>query len=100
MEYKQFKIASFERKPGKWRATVQRRSGRPLIATGRYTLQQFITVSDNASPADAMVTAMAAIDSGTFSRDTVRSVERYWRRTMRRETISKTTERPKRLDRR
>lgn len=99
MEYKQFTIATFECKPGKWRATVRRRSGRPLIATGRYTLQQFITVSDNASAADAMVTAMAAIDSGTFSRDTVRSVERFWRRTTRREAISKTAERPKGLDR-
>jgi hypothetical protein len=100
MEYKQFKIASFERKPGKWRATVQRRSGRPLIVKGRYTLQQFITATDNASAADAMVAAMAAIDTGTFSRDTVRSVERFWRRTTQREVIAKTAERPKGLGRR
>ncbi len=35
MEYRQYIVKAFERKPGKWRASVQRCDGRPLMVTGR-----------------------------------------------------------------
>jgi hypothetical protein len=80
MEYQQFIINAFERRPGKWRARVRRASGRPLLATGRTKMEEFVTGIDAASASEAMIMAMDAIDSGTFSRKTSRSTEKYWRR--------------------
>lgn len=80
MEYKQFVINAFEQESGRWRARVQRANGKPLKATGRTRLEQFVTGSDAASPDAAMVMAMEAIDAGSFSRHTTRSTERFWRR--------------------
>jgi hypothetical protein len=80
MEYKQFIINAFEPEPGRWRARVQRANGKPLKATGRTKLEQFVTGIDAASPDIAMVMAMEAIDAGSFSRHTTRSTERFWRR--------------------
>lgn len=80
MEYKQFVINAFEQESGRWRARVQRANGKPLKATGRTRLEQFVTGIDAASPDAAMVMAMEAIDAGSFSRHTTRSTERFWRR--------------------
>jgi hypothetical protein len=80
MEYKQFLITTFEQAPGKWRATVRRANGKPLLATGRARLDQFITGLDAASAHAALMMAMEAIDAGSFSRPTARSTEKFWRR--------------------
>ncbi len=80
MEYKEFIITAIEQESGKWRACVQRANGKPLKATGRTKLQRFITGIDAPSPNAAMIMAMDAIDAGTFTRSTVRSTEKFWRR--------------------
>jgi len=80
MEYKQFLITTFEQQPGKWRASVRRANGKPLMATGRAKLEQFITGLDADSAHTAMIMAMDAIDAGSFSRPTARSTEKFWRR--------------------
>jgi hypothetical protein len=68
MEYKQFIVKAFERKPGKWRADVHRSDGKPLMVTGRAKLDKFVTGLDAATAQDALLMAMAAIDAETFSR--------------------------------
>jgi hypothetical protein len=80
MEYKRFVIDAFEREPGRWRARISRRSGKPLIATGAAKLQVFVTGLDSASASEAMILAMATIDAGMFFRNTHRSTEKFWRR--------------------
>jgi hypothetical protein len=80
VQYRQFTISTFEREPGKWRASVRRTNGRPLIAGPRKTLE-FVTATDASSEADAMTTAIEAIDAGAFARATRRSSEKFWRRT-------------------
>lgn len=80
MEYKRFIIDAFEREPGRWRARVSRRSGKPLIAARPPKLQAFVTGIDSNSASEAMVLAMAAIDAGMFFRKTTRSTEKFWRR--------------------
>jgi hypothetical protein len=80
MEYKQFIIRAFETEAGKWRACVRRANGKPLKATGRTKLEKFVTGIDASTPDAAMIMAMAAIDAGSFSRNTARSTERFWRR--------------------
>jgi hypothetical protein len=80
MEYKRFIIDAIEREPGRWRARISRRNGKPLIATHRAKLQVFVTGIDSASPGEAMILAMAAIDAGMFVRRTNRSTEKFWRR--------------------
>jgi hypothetical protein len=79
VQYKQFTIDAYEREPGKWRAHVQRTSGRALIAGAK--LLVFVTKRDGSSEADAMSMAIEAIDAGAFSRPTKRSSEKFWRRT-------------------
>jgi hypothetical protein len=86
VEYKQFTINAYEREPGKWRARVRRTSGRALIA-GRAKLLEFVTATDGSSEADAMTTAIEAIDAGAFSRATKRSSEKFWRRTIGRKNL-------------
>jgi phage terminase large subunit GpA-like protein len=81
MEYKRFIINAFEKKPGKWRACVQRPNGNPLHAKSRVRLDRFITGTDAASADAALRMAMEAIDAGSFSRSTTRSTEKFWRRT-------------------
>ena len=80
MEYKRFLITTFEQQPGRWRASVRRANGKPLMASGRAKLEQFITGLDAASADAAMMMAMEAIDAGSFSRPTARSTEKFWRR--------------------
>ena len=67
MEYKQFIVQTFEREPGKWRASVERTNGKAIIATanGR-KLAKFVTGVDAKSAQAAMLMAMAAIDAGAF----------------------------------
>ena len=71
MEYKQFIVKLFEREPGKWRATVRRSDGKPLMVSGRgrVKLSEFVTGVDAITAAAAMLAAMAAIDAGAFSRN-------------------------------
>jgi hypothetical protein len=80
MEYKRFIVEAFERQPGQWRARVRRTSGRPLIATGGTRTEEFVTATDAKTASAAMIMAMDAIDAGTFSRQTARSTEKFWRR--------------------
>lgn len=80
MEYKRFIIDAFEREPGRWRAHIIRRGGKPLTATHRAKLQVFVTETDSTSAGEAMIVAMAAIDSGMFFRKTNRSTGKFWRR--------------------
>ena len=70
MEYKQFIIKRFEREPGKWRATVRRSDGKPLMVSGRarVKLSEFVTGVDAMTAEAALLAAMAAIDAGAFSR--------------------------------
>ncbi len=68
MEYRQYIVKAFERKPGKWRASVQRCDGRPLMVTGRVKLDKFVTGVDAKTAQDALLMAMAAIDAETFLR--------------------------------
>jgi hypothetical protein len=67
MEYKQFIVKASERKPGKWRASVQPSDGKPMVVTGRMKLDKFVTGMDAATAQDALLMAMvAAIDAETF----------------------------------
>jgi hypothetical protein len=66
MEYKQFIVKASERKPGKWRASVQRSDGKPMVVTGRMKLDKFVTGMDAATAQDALLMAMAAKDAETF----------------------------------
>ena len=69
MEYKQFILLAFEHKPGKWRASVERANGKAIMTTtDRRKLAKFITGLDAKSAQAAILMAMAAIDSGAFSK--------------------------------
>ena len=69
MEYKQFIVKAFEHEPGKWRASVERANGKPLLASRRMaSFTEFVTAMDTTTPEAAMQMALAAIDSGAFSR--------------------------------
>jgi hypothetical protein len=69
MEYKQFIVKVFEREPGKWRASVQRADGKPLIIAKRKRILKFVTGIDATTAGAAMQLALVAIDQGAFSRD-------------------------------
>jgi hypothetical protein len=79
VEYKRFFVQAFERTPGKWRAKIWRIDGAPVKVVSAKKLAKFVTRFDETTAIFAMVTAMAAIDGGTFVRDRVAS-ERFWRR--------------------
>jgi len=95
MEYKQFAVQAFEREPGKWRARIRRVDGEPVQIIGANKFEQSITRVDDRTPAAALLTAMNAIDAGTFERDRM-ATEKLWRR---REQSSRSVERNK-LERR
>ena len=66
MEYKQLIVKAFEQAPGKWRASVKRSDGKPLMIIGRAKLAQFVTGLDSVTANDALLMAVAAIDAGAF----------------------------------
>ena len=68
MEYNQHIVKAFQQAPGKWRASVKRLDGKPLMVVGRFKLAQFITGVDSSAAKDALLMALAAIDAGAFSR--------------------------------
>ena len=70
MEYKHFLLRAFQREPGKWRASVKRIDGKPLMLVGseRAKLDKFVTGIDSLTPKDALLVAIAAIEAGAFSR--------------------------------
>jgi hypothetical protein len=70
VEYKDYFVRAFQREPGKWRASVKRLDGKPimLVGPGRKKLEQFVTGMDSLTPKDALRLAMAAIDADAFSR--------------------------------
>jgi hypothetical protein len=78
MEYKQFVIEAFEREPGKWRACVQRKNGKPLRAADR-KFGKFTTGNDEISAVAAIIAALKVIDAGVFARITRPSAEKFWR---------------------
>src|SRR5271170_4244376 len=67
VEYKQLIVKAFEQAPGKWRASVKRSDGKPLMIIGRAKLVQFITGLDSVTANDALLMAIAAIDADAFS---------------------------------
>jgi hypothetical protein len=73
MEYKQFDIKPFERKPGKWRASIERVDGETITPTAdnRPKLAKLVTGVDENSAQAAMLKAMAAIDVGSFAQHLV-----------------------------
>jgi len=79
MEYKHFAVQAFEREPGKWRASIRRVDGDPVQIMGATKLDQTITHIDDRTAPAALLTAMEAIDAGTFVRDRV-DTEKFWRR--------------------
>ena len=66
MEYKQCIVRAFEQAPGKWRASVKRSDGKPLMVVSRFKLAQFVTGIDSLTAKDALQMAVAAIDAGAF----------------------------------
>ena len=70
VEYKHFFIKALEPEPGKWRASIKRLNGKPimLVGPGRVKLDQFVTGVDSSTPGDALLLAIAAVDAGAFSR--------------------------------
>lgn len=68
MQYQQFLIAAFERQPNRWRATIRRVDGRPVVIYGPKRLDQFLTGIDCETAQAALLAAIAAVDAGTFSR--------------------------------
>jgi hypothetical protein len=70
VEYKQFIVKTFEREPGKWRAIVRHSDGRPvMVCRGRVKISEFVTGLDARTAEAALLAAMAAIDTGAFSRN-------------------------------
>jgi len=69
MEYRQFSVTAFERQPNKWRARIRRLDGMPVLIQGLKKLDQFVTGVDSETAQTALLTAIAAIDAGTFSRN-------------------------------
>ena len=80
MEYKQFVVRAFERRPGMWRAGVRRADGEPVKVIGRRKLYEFVTTFDAKTAVAAMLMAVATIDAGYFSRDKDVYSEKFWRR--------------------
>jgi hypothetical protein len=70
VEYKHFLLRAFQRAPGKWRASVKRIDGKPLMLVGseRAKLDNFVTGIDSLTPKDALLLGIAAIEAGAFSR--------------------------------
>jgi hypothetical protein len=72
MEYKEFVIRVFESEPGKWRASIRRANGKFLFAGGS-KIAKFVTALEATTPERALQMALAAIDQGAFSRQSLRS---------------------------
>lgn len=68
MQYQQFIVTAFEHQPAKWRARIRRVDGMPVLIRGLKKLDEFVTGIDGETAQAALLAAMAAIDSGTFSR--------------------------------
>jgi hypothetical protein len=70
MEYKQFAIKPFERKPGKWRASIERVDGETIVLTADYRPKpaKLVIGVDAKSAQAAMLKAMAAIDAGAITK--------------------------------
>jgi hypothetical protein len=74
VEYKHFIVKAFQQEPGKWRASVKRSDGTPLIIIGshRVKIAQSVTHVDSLTAEGALRMAVTAIDAGAFlSRATV-----------------------------
>jgi hypothetical protein len=70
MKHKEFLIKAFERKPGKWRASVHRADRKPIWpGRGRRKLEEFVTGIDSKSEQATMLLALAAIDAGAFHKE-------------------------------
>ena len=69
MEYKHFVVNAFQQRPGKWRASVKRSDGTPLIVVGPHKrkIAQSVTHVDSSTADDAVRMAIEAIDAGAFS---------------------------------
>jgi hypothetical protein len=80
VEYKGFIVRAVEQENGKWRAIVRRPRAIPLKAKDHRKLYNFVTSRDADTVTDALLHALNAIDAGSFSRGTVRSTEKFWRR--------------------
>jgi hypothetical protein len=92
MEYEGFIVDAFEREPGKWRAKLSRSSGRPLITGRKRRIWQFVTGIDATTASAALLTALEAIDAGTFS-SSAPLPEKFWRLRRQRSNASTLDER-------
>ncbi|MFZ3360863.1 MAG: hypothetical protein WA652_06050 [Xanthobacteraceae bacterium] len=75
MQYQHFIVTAFEHQPAKWRAKIRRADGMPILIQGLKKLDEFVTGIDGETAQAALLAAMAAIDSGTFSRKRGQSCE-------------------------
>jgi hypothetical protein len=68
MEYKHFIVNAFQQRPAKWRASVKRIDGTPLVVVGPHGVKiaQSITHVDSLSAEDAVRMVIEAIDAGAF----------------------------------
>lgn len=69
MQYQQFEITAFEKQPNAWRAQIRRVDGAPVLIRGAKKMDQFVTGVDCKTAQMALLAAIAAIDSGTFTRN-------------------------------
>lgn len=69
MEYKHFVVKAFQQEPGKWRASIKRSDGTPLVVVSphRVKIAQTVTHVDSLTAEEAVSMAMEAIDAGAFS---------------------------------
>ena len=69
MDYNDFIVKAFQQESGKWRASVTRSDGTPLVVVGpqRAKIAQSITHIDSLTAEEALRMAIAAIDAGAFS---------------------------------
>jgi len=69
MEYKHFLVKAFQQMPGKWRASVERTDGTPLVVVGPHKVKiaQSVTHIDSLTAEEALRMAIEAIDAGAFS---------------------------------
>jgi hypothetical protein len=63
MKYKAYDITTFEREPGKWRASIARSDSHEVTCYGA-TMESFITSADTTREEDAIQLAKGAIDGG------------------------------------
>jgi hypothetical protein len=63
MRHKAYEMTAFEREPGRWRTSISRTDGHPVICQG-VKMKQFTTSADAPTEEGAIKLAKDAIDGG------------------------------------